>query len=121
MIEFRKSHPVLSRENFYTAEVIQWFNQQGNEPDWSAPQEKWLACRINDPQDQELFLIFNPDNEAQKFNLPAPRRGGNWRLAADTARPSPEDIFSRGEEIPLENQDAYQVMARSSVILIAQV
>ena len=120
MIEFRKSHPVLSRETFYTMEVIQWFNQQGNSPDWFDPQEKWLACRINDPQDQELFLIFNPDSAAHKFNIPDPKRGGNWRLAADTSRPSPEDIFNVGEEIPLETQDTYQVKARSSAILIAQ-
>ena len=43
MIAFRKSHPVLSRETFYSAKIIQWFDLQGNVPDWFIPQEKCLA------------------------------------------------------------------------------
>lgn len=121
MIAFRKSHPVLSRETFYTGEDIQWFDSQGNAPDWFALQDKCLACRLKDPQDQELFLIFNPANEGQKFKLPTARSGRNWRLMVDTSRPSPEDISSAGKGKLIETQDVFLADAHSSAILIAQI
>ena len=120
IIKFRKFHPVLSREVFYSAEDIQWFDPQGNVPNWLDPQEKCLACRIDDPQDRELFLMFNPGSTSQQFNLPAPKRGKEWRRAVDTSRASPEDIFNKGTEIPIDTQTFYLVMAHSSVILISQ-
>ncbi len=121
MIAFRKSHPAFSRETFYTGEDIQWFDSQGNAPDWFALQDKCLACRFKDPQDQELFLILNPTNEEQKFKLPTARSGRNWRLMVDTSRPSPEDIHSAGKGKLIEAQDVFLADAHSSAILIAQI
>lgn len=68
----------------------------------------------------DLYLMFNAGTEAETFVLPVSPHGGNWRLAVDTFRPSPQDLFEAGEEIVLDNQQVYRVEARSSVILIAR-
>ena len=48
MIAFRRAHPVLSEEKFYTAAEIQWLNPAGDPPNWFDPKEKALACVIRE-------------------------------------------------------------------------
>jgi len=120
MIAFRRAHPVLSREVFYTDADIRWFSPAGDSPNWFDPQEKRLACLILGRGEEDLYLMFNAGTEAETFVLPVSPHGGNWRLAVDTFRPSPQGRFEAGEEIVLDNQQVYRVEARSSVILIAR-
>ncbi|MGC8780100.1 MAG: glycogen debranching enzyme, partial [Anaerolineae bacterium] len=121
MIAFRKAHPVLRKAAFYTAEDIRWFNPVGDLPNWFDPTEKQLACLIcGEGGEPDLYLMFNADIEETIFVLPAPSHGGNWHLAVDTARPSPDDIHEEGDEVLLEIQSAYPVQPRSAVILVAR-
>ena len=48
MIAFRRAHPVLSKEQFYTDAEIQWLNPAGGLPDWFDPKAKKLACLIQE-------------------------------------------------------------------------
>ena len=42
MIAFRRAHPILSKEQFYTDAEIHWFGPQGGSPNWADPKEKHL-------------------------------------------------------------------------------
>src|SRR5580693_2126546 len=46
MIAFRRTHPVLRTENFYTDSEIKWFAPNGGTPGWADPRQKSFACLI---------------------------------------------------------------------------
>jgi glycogen operon protein len=103
---------------FYTEDEIHWLNPEGEYPDWSEPQERWLGCHILGGTEPDLLLLFNASTEAVWFVLPSPPDGQRWRLAADTSLPSPQDLLAPGEELSLDGQARYRVGPRSSVILV---
>ena len=117
IIAFRRSHPVLSREAFYTEADIRWFSPEGTAPDWSDPEGRQVACLILGQGEPDLFLMFNAGTETVRFVLPDPPRPGRWHLAANTFAPFPDDLSKDGEEIVLEEQRIFEVGPRSSVIL----
>jgi isoamylase len=119
MIAFRRAHPILSKEQFYSAAEIQWFGPQGELPNWADPKEKQFACLIHE-NGQALYLMFNAGTDAIDFGLPSVLPGTRWYLAVDTSHESPQDLFAAGEEPLWENPQAYQLSPRSSVILLVR-
>ena len=119
VLALRREYPVLRREAFYTEGEICWFNPSGKLPDWLDPRQISLACLIRSQHAADLFLMFNADSEAVTFTLPPPRSACSWRLATDTAEPSPSGFYSPGEEAVLSNPASYLLHPRSSVILVA--
>jgi len=120
LIAFRRAHPVLSKEQFYTDTEIHWFGSQGGLPNWADPKCKQLACLIDENGQDRLCLMFNAGTEETDFGLPPLPPGCRWRLAADTSRPAPHDLFAEGQETLLDNSTAYHVEARSSAMLLAR-
>ena len=111
---FRKAHAVLSAERFYTEADITWFGADGAPPDWHG-RDNQIGCIIYDlPNGGEsaLCLLFNAALHACRFLLPP----GEWRIAVDTASPSPGDIpdtenrAAGGREVILA--------ARASLVLV---
>jgi isoamylase len=120
MIAFRRAHPVLRQESFYTADDLRWFNPGGAAPDWFNSKENTLGCLIFGRGEPDLCLLFNAGVEPASFALPAPRIAqASWRLAADTFRDPPQDLFADGNEPVLDNQKLYRVSPRSSAILLS--
>lgn len=119
MIAFRRAHPVLRTEAFYTEKDIRWFSPDGTTPHWEKPREKCLACLIFGQPETDLYLMFNASTEARAFVLPSLSPGRTWRLAVDTFRPTPQDLYPIGEEVSLDTPHTYWVEPRSSVILLA--
>lgn len=120
MLALRRTHSVLRREAFYTSEEMQWFNPAGKNPDWSDPHQKCVAGWVQGQNGPDLYLMFNSGIEAAGFVLPRLRRAASWRLAADTAKRSPHDFCSPGEEKVLDEPARYVVESRSSVVLVAR-
>jgi isoamylase len=120
MIAFRRAHPVLQQESFYTDADIRWFAPQGTPPAWDDAHEKRLACMIPGQGQADLYLMFNASDEATEFTLPHPPKGGRWHLAVDTFAQAPRDLFESGQEAEVEDQDTYRVGPRASVILVSQ-
>jgi isoamylase len=62
-------------------------------------------------------VMMNMDDSAHDFAVP---HGGErrWLVFADTAMPSPEDIFEPGSERPFEGERC-SVQGRSIVILVS--
>jgi isoamylase len=120
MIAFRRAHPVLSAEHFYTDAEIHWFGPQGGLPDWADPGAKQFGCLLHEDGQRALFMMFNAGTDMIDFSLPPELPGIRWHLAVDTAREAPHDLFAAGESPLLENSHTYRLGSRSSVILLAQ-
>jgi len=120
MIDFRRAHPILSKEQFYTDAEIQWFGPQGRLPNWADPKEKQFACLIHEDEQRALCLMFNAGADAVDFTLPPVLPGVQWYLAVDTSRSAPLDLFAAGEEPLWEDPHAYRLSPRSSAILLAR-
>jgi glycogen operon protein len=120
MIAFRFTHPILSKEQFYTDAEIHWFSPQGGLPNWFDPTEKQFACLIREDEQCALFLMFNAGIEAVDFGLPSVMPGTRWHVAVDTSRETPQDLFAAGEEPLWEDSQTYRLSPRSSAILLAR-
>jgi glycogen operon protein len=120
MIAFRRAHPVLSKEQFYTDAEIHWFGPQGGSPNWADPKEKHFACLIHEDEQRALCLMFNAGADTVDFHLPSIPPGAQWHLAVDTSGETPHDLFAVGEEPLLKYPPTYLVKPRSSAILLAR-
>jgi len=120
MIAFRRLHPVLSAEQFYTEIEIEWFGPDGGSPNWSNPKEKLFACLIHEDNQNALCLMFNAGSDAADFHLPTITPVFRWYLAVDTSRETAHDLFAPGEEPPWEDRETYHLSPRSCAILLAR-
>jgi isoamylase len=118
MIAFRRAHPVLRRENFYTDADIKWFAPNGARPDWADQRQKSFACLILGQTEPDLFLLFNADTRSVDFSIPALPAEKIWRLAVETSRSAPDDLFDSGKEPSLQGQVSFRLEPRSSAILL---
>jgi isoamylase len=118
MIAFRRTHPVLRKEDFYTDADTKWFAPNGATPDWADQRQKSFACLILGETGSDLFLLFNADTRLVDFYLPALPAGKIWRLAVDTSRTTPDDLFDPGKEPSMQGQISFRLEPRSSAILL---
>jgi isoamylase len=118
MIAFRRAHPVLQKEIFYTDADIKWFAPNGGIPGWADERQKSFSCLILGQTEPDLFLMFNADARSVDFSIPAPPAGKIWRLSVDTSRSAPDDLFEPGKEPSMQGQISFRVEPRSSAILL---
>ncbi len=133
MIRFRKKHPVLRKENFFTGLAapgkahpdLTWHSSSIDEPDWE-PDSHAIAMLVNGEyaempegvRDNDLYIIFNASASGSNFSIPDPPSGRGWKVALDTSNAAPSDIFLTGEE-PKVRGDQYFVHEHSTVVLIS--
>jgi glycogen operon protein len=120
MNAFRRAHPVLRREAFYTDADIKWFAPSGAAPGWADPAQKSFACLFLGRPDADIFLMFNAGPEPVDFAIPAAHANAMWCLAVDTSRPAPADLYEAGDGPSIDDQVSFCVHPRSSAILVAQ-
>jgi len=116
LIAFRKAHPVLSAETFYTDADIRWFGVDGRPPEWHG-HENQIGCMIheaNGSPPSALCLLFNASLHPCRFVLPPPP-AGKWRVAVDTAQASPADAPDFGYEQMVADEAV--LIGRSAMIL----
>ncbi len=118
LIRFRRAHPLLSKEDFYQPDEIEWFGPKGAPPDWSNGQALGLYIFPDDPDHSHLCMFFNANAEPVRFTLPPTPGGGKWLLAVNTSAPSPDDIHEPGSEPELTDHDSLNVESRALVILV---
>ena len=118
MIAFRRAHPVLRSEQFYMDADIRWLASNGNAPDWADKHQKSFACLILGNREPDLLLLFNADRRSVDFSIPALPERKFWRLAVNTSRTSPDDLFDPGKEPSLEGQISFRLEPRSSAVLV---
>jgi glycogen operon protein len=118
MIAFRRAHSALRKEVFYTEADIKWFAPNGATPDWMDQRQKSFACLILGQSEPDLFLMFNADSRSVNFSIPGLPGSQIWRLAVDTARAAPDDLYEAGNEPSMQGQISFRVEPRSSAILL---
>jgi len=114
MIEFRKSHPLISRSRFWRSDV-RWYGV-GHMVDLSERSLQLAYCLHGASQnDTDIYVMINSADEAIDFGI---HEGvvGQWQRIIDTARESPEDILD-SFAAPVDNA-IYSVSARSVVVLL---
>jgi glycogen operon protein len=121
MIAFRRAHPVLRKEVFYTDADIKWFAPNGAAPVWADERQKSFACLILGETEPDLFVMFNADSGSVDFAIPPLPSDKIWRLAVDTGRIAPDDLYEAGKEPSLQGQISIRVEPRSSAILLTDV
>ena len=120
LIAFRREHPILSKEQFYTGVDIHWFAAQGGLPDWADPKEKRFACLIQEDEQQALCLVFNAGSDAIDFSLPPVPAETRWYVAVDTSCESPLELSTAGEEPLWDDSQTYRVSPKSAIVLLAR-
>lgn len=128
VISLRKRHPIFNRAQFFRggdSQDIQWFSAACTEADWSDYNHTLMVLIYGhnhlptEGSDADALVMFNSSWSNQVFTLPAAPRGRVWRLAIDTALPSPQDIAVPGREKKLSSSQAYTVQAQSMVVLLS--
>ena len=120
LITTRKAHSPLRHAGFYTDADLQWVAPHGHAPQWDDPEARTLGCYLPDKDGLAILLLFNAGETAVEYDLPALPSGRQWQRKADTALPSPDDIYPLGDTKPLDQQGHYTVAPQSSALLIAR-
>ena len=127
LIAFRKAHPVLRRSRFdfgYNATGYPELSFHGTKPwelDRSAPTLTFAYLyaedheKYNTEKDCFIYTAVNAHWEPHTFELPVIPAGMQWHLAFDSSGFSEE----AGQEPVNRRQDAVELGARSSVVLVA--
>ena len=120
MIAFRRAHPVLSEERFYTDAEVRWLAPSGKQPDWFDSKARTLGCLIRESAEGALLFIFNADTKDVNFDMPALPHGSHWDLVIDTSGVTPPDFLAAGRQAFADNAKTYPLQGRSSAIFLAR-
>ncbi len=108
--------PGLSLKEVISRSQVRWHGASLEQPDWGHASHS-VAFTI-ETKERWYHLIFNAYWEPISFQLPQLPTGFRpWNRIIDTDLVSPEDI---GDGVPLAGAEAYDVQARSTVVLTAQ-
>lgn len=95
MIQFRRSHPVLTSSRFLGQKDIVWHGIEPMKADWSG-QNRFIACSLPDPlNNYTLYIAFNASFKEITAHLPW--RDKPWRRHIYTFLPAPQDIVDEDQ------------------------
>jgi len=112
LIRFRKNHPMLRRNNFFSGEVnpfskipdISWHSTQINQPEFDSDSRS-LALLIDGMKedmimDDAIYMALNFDEKDLHFEIPSINSKKPWQLVFSTV--TPEDfIRQKIKKLPL--------------------
>ena len=114
MIEFRKTHPVLTRSRFLGEKDISWQGVKPERADWGE-KSHFIACTLPDPlNNYALFIAFNAFYGEITVDLP--ERNNPWRQLVYTYLRSPQDIVKE-EEANTVTSKTFTIAPYSALIL----
>ena len=124
IIEFRKKHPALRQNAFYTGELnerglkdVTWHGTKLNSPGWGDSQARALGFTLAGcDDDPDIHVMMNMYWEPLDMEVPV-IAGRQWARTVDTSLPSPSDIADPGKEV-LFTAQSYRVSPRSIVVLV---
>lgn len=134
MIRFRKEHPILRMDSFFTGKTekgyslpdITWHGIEKNNPDWNV-NSHMIACVLNGEYakngngrpDNDIYMAFNASDAGTYMEIPEAPSGNKWHVAVDTSKPFPDDIYERGKETTLSD-NKYYVESLSVLVLVSR-
>jgi len=134
LIQLRRNQPAVRREYFLSGQPsaegalpdLSWYSAFGTAVDWHA-HDLTLTCLLKaPPPDQDpnqlgraVLLMVNATSESREFIIPPAAKGMTWRLMADTAEPSPHDVYPRYDGPELPRSGRHSVPYRSLCVYVA--
>lgn len=116
MIRFRKQHPMLRRNKFFTSSEIDWHGYELSKPLWDK-EEHFIAFTLKDPTNgHDLYLAFNAGSKSATIELPKKKENRSWHWIVNTANLSPYDFFEE-ESAPLVTKPSYTMVPYSALML----
>lgn len=113
-IEFRKSHPVLTRSQFLRENDVRWHGIEPGKPDWGV-KSRFIACTLPDQiNNYYLYIAFNAFYHEMTVHLPW--HDNIWYQRIYTASPSPQDIVDEKEAISIP-QKSFTLAPYSALVL----
>ncbi len=133
IIRFRMEHIILRKKGFFSGTAldgfvsadITWLSPEGTVPDWG-DESRLIACLISGEYavfkdgrpDNDIYMGFNAGPDDLDFLVPDAPSGRAWRIAVQTARDAPDDIYEKGSE-PALGSGTITVGHHSMVVLFA--
>ncbi len=124
MIHLRRRHASLQRRQFlketsdhkHGLPEICWHGPGLHKPQWDDPDARFLAFTLAATRPEEPHLHVAMNMSGVEVPISPPDIGNQpWRLAVDTASPSPDDIYPPGSQPLLEI--GYHAKPHSVVVL----
>ena len=118
MIAFRKAHPSIGRSAFWNQPNpdVQWYGVGASTDLSDSSHSLAYSPKGASLGDADLYVMINAYWEALSFTVQE-GQASDWRVAVDTSRQSPNDIFAPGTEPPITSP-IYNVQPRSIVVLL---
>jgi glycogen operon protein len=126
MIAFRRAHPTVHRNRFFTGELnerglpdVSWHGCRLGQPGWNDPDSRVLSFTLGGFDDEpDVHVILNAYWEALDFEVPTVP-GRRWVRVVDTAAPPPGDIYPVESAPPFQGSTC-RTGGRSVVVLVSQ-
>jgi isoamylase len=138
MIAFRKSHPALRPQSWYSGAdnngngmlQLQWYTPAGTVPDqayWNDPSNHSIAWEIDGTEFGDsasaIYVAYNGWSGGVNFRLPWPGSDKNWYRVTDTCNWSdgPDTVAVPGTESRIGGQGVdYSLCGQALLLLIAK-
>lgn len=116
MIHFRKEHPLLRQNKFFSHEDIDWHGYKLFQPNWDQ-NNHFIAYTLKDRvHGNDLYIAFNSDHDPVTIEFPKNTQNKCWHWIVNTANSSPQDFFDNGMEPPISK--ATYVMSPYSALML---
>lgn len=135
LIQLRNEQPTLRRRTYMTGKPhrenglpdVSWYSALGTAVDWENG-DNAIICVLNrpgpndDPQrlGRDVLIMVNSTPEPREFIIPPVAKGTRWRLFADTAIPSPGDVYPDYDGPPLPRSRRILLTYRSMRVYVAE-
>jgi isoamylase len=124
MIDFRKRHPAVRANSFFTGGVnqrglkdVEWHGTKLYSPGWDDSGAKALGFTLAGfDSEPDIHVMMNMHWEPLDMEVPEVA-GRQWTRAVDTSMPSPANIADPGKEADCPVK-SYRVNERSVVVLV---
>jgi glycogen operon protein len=126
LLRFRRAHPCLRPQQFFTSQNLTWYDDSGAEVTQSYfanPANHFLAYRIDGAAFQDpavsVYVAYNGWVDAISAAIPPARSGSAWFVVADTSANAEAwgNIHPASQEVALGG-GRYEVDGRSVIALI---
>jgi isoamylase len=119
LILFRKKHTLLKRDSFLLPEEVEWHGLEPQKPEWDSHHRIVAFTLIDSEKQQNLYIVFNTENQTHAIKLPSPPDGMQWHWVVNTSNQPPHDFFDE-EEGPSLNLPVEEIFPYSSWLLKAK-
>uniref|UniRef100_A0A7S3EBS1 isoamylase n=2 Tax=Rhodosorus marinus TaxID=101924 RepID=A0A7S3EBS1_9RHOD len=96
LIDFRKRHKILCRDEFLNSKDIRWHGSKPFKPEWDSGYNFLAFTFVDHQKSDDLYVAFNAGHHHYGLTLPNRQDGRSWYRIIDTNLASPKDFATVG-------------------------